>query len=142
MNERANGPLSREWCQPSHNLLLSNQRWLAPRCPGGAGLAQRAALRGRRGEEPASRTTWFSWNRAGQALPSCLEHEGGSLWQGQGQELHLEGEAVPEKGGQEGGGKGKEVEGTWRGPERDWREMKVLGYSGLYLRGQGSQEAQ
>ena len=40
------------------------------------------------------------------------------------------------------GGKGKEVEGTWRGPERDWHEMKVLGYSGLYLRGQGSQEAQ
>ena len=48
----------------------------------------------------------------------------------------------PKKGRQEGGGKGKEMEGTWRGLKQDQHEMKVPRCSGLYLRDQGCQEAQ
>lgn len=46
----------------------------------------------------------------------------------------------PKKGRQEEGG--KEMEGKWRGLERDRYEMKGPKCSGLYLGGQGCQEAQ
>lgn len=124
----------------SHNLSLSSQRWLLPRCPGRADLAQRAVLQGcgvrslpatshgSPGTGLAGPCQAASSTRAGiccrDKVKNCIQREN------------------PKKGRQEGGGKGKEMEGTWRGLKQGQHEMKVPRCSGLYLRGHGCQEAQ